>query len=276
MTTTEDVATYTAEVEAWRAEAEAALRAPEGWLSVAGLFWLDEGERTMGSDPACDVVLPAGSAPAQVARLAVHNGELTVREAGPELLVNGEPPPDRPLRSATTGNPDRITVGRLVVQVHRSGERVGLRVRDPEHPDRTAFGGRRWFPVDPAYRLAGRFVAFDPPRQVTITNLIGDMDEQLCPGQVVFELDGAEHRLDAMGSGGKLMLVFRDATSGVETYGAARFLYVEPGPDGATEVDFNRAVSPPCAFTPFATCPLPGPQNRLTIAIRAGELYPAA
>lgn len=276
MTTQTDVQTYETALETWRAAREAALRAPEGWLSVAGLFWLREGESSMGSDPGCDVVLPAGAAPASLARLELRDGAVTVLAAGPELLVNGEAPPPRPLRGAgDEGGPDRITAGRLLLQIHRSGDRVGVRVRDPEHPERAAFAGCRWYPPRPEYRLAGRYVAYDPPRAAVIENLLGDAEERVVPGHVAFSLGGQELRLDLWGAPGpSQMIVFRDATSGVETYGAARFLYVELGPDGAVELDFNKAVSPPCAFTPFATCPLPPPQNRLAIPIPAGELAP--
>lgn len=275
MTAQSDFETYEAAVAAWRAAAEERLRAPEGWLSVAGLFWLREGVSTMGGDPACDVPLPPGAAPALLARLALAGGAVTVVEAAPELLVNGAPPPARPLRGTADDAPDRITAGRLALQVHRSGDKVGIRVRDPEHPDRAAFPGRRWYPVRPEYRLAARFVPYDPPRPIQIDNLVGDSSAELGRGQIVFTLDGQELRLETWGDDDSAMLlVFRDATSGVETYGAARFLLAEVGPDGAVELDFNKAVCPPCAFTPFATCPLPPPQNRLTVAIRAGELAP--
>lgn len=266
---------YEAALAAWRADAEAALRAPDGWLSVAGLFWLQEGVSTLGSDPACAVRLPARSAPPFVARLALRDGAVTVLEAGPELLVNGEPPPARPLRPTTSGQPDRITVGRLSLQIHQAGGRIGVRVRDPENPARTEFPGRRWYPPRPEYRVTGRFVAYDPPRPVTVVNMLGDTEEELCPGYVTLTLDGRELELQASGRPGvNLKIVFRDATSGHETYGAARFLYFEIGPDGAVELDFNKAVSPPCAFTEFATCPLPPPQNRLPFAVPAGELAP--
>lgn len=266
--------TYLAALATWRAEAEATIRAPEGWLSVAGLFWLADGEHTMGSDPACAVALPAGSAPAVAARLSVRDGTLTIAEAAPGLLVNGKPPPDRPLRAPADGAPDRVTVGRLVLQVHRSGGRVGLRVRDPDHPDRAAFTGRRWYPPRPEYRVTARFEPYDPPRPISIVNLLGDSEAQIATGALAFSLDGHDLRLEIWGNDPSVQLVFRDATSGVETYGAARFLYTWLAPDGTAELDFNKAVCPPCAFTPFATCPLPPPQNRLAIPIRAGELDP--
>jgi uncharacterized protein (DUF1684 family) len=270
-----DSTDYTAELDAWRMDAEAALRAPDGWLSVAGLFWLKEGVNEVGGDPACAVALPAGSAPPVVARLLLRDGAVTVQEAGPEFLVNGEAPPERPLRPSVSARPDRISVGRLALQLHQAGGRLGVRVRDPENPARTSFPGRRWYAPRPEYRVKGNFVAYEPPRPVTITNMLGDTEQDTCPGYVAFTLDGQPFQLDVSGKPGvNLKLVFRDATSGHETYGAARFLYFDIGPDGAVVLDFNRAVSPPCAFTEFATCPLPPPQNRLKIAIPAGELAP--
>jgi uncharacterized protein (DUF1684 family) len=268
-------AMYEAALATWRADAEAALRAPDGWLSVAGLFWLAEGVSSVGSDPACAVRLPAGSAPPVVARLALRDGAVSVVEAGPELLVNGEPPPQRPLRSALSGRPDRIVVGRLALQIHQAGGRVGVRVRDPENPPRREFPGRRWYPPRPEYLVAGSFVAYDPPRPVTVINMLGDTEEDRCPGYVALALDGRELQLEASGRPDvNLKIVFRDATSGRETYGACRFLYFDIGPDGAVELDFNKAVSPPCAFTEFATCPLPPSQNRLPFPVPAGELAP--
>jgi uncharacterized protein (DUF1684 family) len=270
-----DQGTYEAALAAWRADMEATLRAPDGWLSVAGLFWLPEGVSSMGSDPACEVRLPAGAAPPVVARLELREGAVRVLEAGPELLVNGEPPPERPLGTTMSERPDRLTVGRLALQIHQAGERIGVRVRDPENPARVAFPGRRWYPPRPEYPVAARFVAYDPPRPVAVTNMLGDTVEELCFGYVVFTLDGRELAMEASGTPGvNLKLVFRDATSGRETYGACRFLYFAIGPDGAVNLDFNKAVSPPCAFTEFATCPLPPPQNRLPFPIPAGELAP--
>jgi len=270
-----DEESYRAEVEAWRAAQEAALRAPEGWLSLAGLHWLNEGANRVGGGDRNEVALPADAAPAFVGELCLHEGVVTVGAARASLLLNNAPPEDRPLRDDADPAPDRLSVGRLSMQVIRRGARVGVRVRDPERPARGTFPGRRWFPVQPAYRLRARLEPYDPPRPIAITNVLGDTADELSPGAVVFSLDGRELRLDARSApDGGLIILFRDRTSGDTTYGAGRTLRTPPPVAGVVDLDFNRAANPWCAFTPFATCPLPPPQNRLPLAIPAGELAP--
>jgi hypothetical protein len=266
--------TYHKEIERWRAEAEAALRSPEGWLSVVGLFWLHEGVNLVGSGPTCSIRLPA-SAPAFVAELCLRDGVVTLGVFGDSLLLNGEEPSERPLQDDTQPPADRLTVGPLVLHLLRRGERFGVRIRDRQHPSRTAFSGRRWYEPRSEYRIVARFEAYDPPRLIPITNILGDTEDQPSPGAAVFELDAQEYRLDAVnGSGGKLFFNFRDRTAGQTTYGAGRFLYADEPQDGIVVLDFNKAVNPPCAFTPYATCPIPPRQNHLPIAISAGELAP--
>jgi uncharacterized protein len=266
--------TYREEIEQWRLEADATLRGPEGWLSVAGLFWLHEGVNLVGSGPTCTITLPA-SAPAFVAELCLRDGVVTLGVYGDSLLLNGDAPDERPLRDDTQPPADRLSVGPIVLHILRCGERFGVRIRDPQHPGRTAFPGRRWYEPRPEYRIVARFEAYDPPRPIPITNILGDTEDELAPGAAVFELDGHEYRLDAVSSsGGRLFFNFRDRTAGQTTYGAGRFLYATAPQNGEVVLDFNRAVNPPCAFTAYATCPIPPRQNHLPIAIPAGELAP--
>jgi uncharacterized protein (DUF1684 family) len=256
----------------WRAAAEAELRAPEGWLSVAGLFWLQPGQNRMGSDPTLEVVLPADAAPALVATLRLEADQVWLEDGAEFVRVNGEPPPDRALRPSTHATPDRLTVGRLALQLHASAGRLGIRVRDPEHPARRDFAGRQWFAAQDAYCVPAQFLPYTPPRPTTIATHDGEQTTMNIVGVAQFTLNGEQLQLEAFQRGdGKLFFVFRDATSGVSTYGAARFLIAEPPVGDQVVLDFNRAVSPPCAFTHFATCPLPPPQNRLSVAIPAGE-----
>ena len=266
---------YAAELEAWRAQKDQALRGPEGWLSLAGLHWLTEGANRLGAGPECEVALPEGAAPALAGELHLREGVVTASAAGEALRLNGGPLEERPLRTDSDPQPDRLSVGRLSLVVIRRGERVGVRVRDPERPAIAAFPGRRWHPLDPAYRLRARFEPYAPPRPIAITNVLGDVAEELSPGAVIFELEGRELRLEARsGPDGGLIILFRDASSGAETYGAGRTLSTPPPQGDVVELDFNRAANPWCAFTPYATCPLPPPQNRLPVAVRAGELAP--
>ncbi len=263
---------YAAEILAWRAQAEAVLRADEGWLTLVGLFWLQEGENAVGSALSSAVRLPE-RAPAEAGTLVLRDGRVTLRmRPGLAATLGGEPADGRELRPDTDGPPERVRLGDVALWVIVRGGRVGVRVSDRHSASRRDFGGRHWFPVDPTYRIPARFEPYDPPKTLAITNILGDTSDVASPGAVVFELDGQEHRLDASSlSEHGLFLVFRDGTSGAETYGAARFLTTPPPEDGRLTLDFNRAVHPPCAFTEFATCPLPPRQNHLPVRIEAGE-----
>ena len=256
---------YREAIEAWRAEREKKLRAEEGWLAVAGLFWLRDGEQRLGAAPGNDVVLPAGAAPAQAGRLTVRSRRVTFHPSD-----GGAPRELRP------DSEDVVPSGRLRLSVIERGGRLGLRVRDPESPRRRAFTGLPWYPVDESYRVTGRFVPAPKKRTLGIPNVLGDVIEMPSPGHVEFTLRGRALRLDPVleGDAPELFFIFRDQTAGQTTYGAGRFLYADPPRDGVVTLDFNKAYSPPCAFTEFATCPLPPRQNRLALAVEAGEKDP--
>lgn len=266
---------YTAAIEAWRAQAEAGLRGEEGWLALAGLFWLQVGENRFGGDPDLPIALPADAVPALAGSLRYDGAAATLVAApGVDLLVNGAPAAERPLRSDAAGQPDLVQIGRVSFFLIQRGARLGVRARDPESPTRRSFGGRRWFPPQPQYRISARFVPYDPPRAISYLNILGDTEEQLSPGYAAFTINGQAVTLDATSGAGGLLFVFRDGTSGHETYGAARFLSAPAPADGTVELDFNKAFNPPCAFTAYATCPLPPRQNVLSVRIPAGELAP--
>lgn len=273
MTTATD--SYVEEIAAWRAEAEAALRADEGWLSLVGLYWLQEGPNTLGSHPASAVLLPP-QAPALVGRIELRDGAATLHAyAAAGVTLGGQPAGVRALRSDADGPPDRVQIGDLTLWLIQRGARLGVRISDRRSPLRREFQGRFWFPVDERLRLSARFEPYDPPRPLAITNIIGDTSSVPSPGAAVFSLDGREYRLDASAQSERgLQFVFRDQTSGRETYAAARFLSAAPPQDGLVTLDFNRAVHPPCAFTDYATCPLPPAQNHLPVRIAAGERLP--
>lgn len=273
---------YEAELAAWRAEREAALRGPEGWLALAGLRWLDEGEYVVGADPGADVVFPAG-APAELARLTVRGGEAALRVAeGASARLRGEPVREALLRSdAVPGVPaDRVQIGdRFVMLVIARGGRLALRWYDAEAPERRTFAGLEAFPADPRWRVRARFEAFDPPRTIEQPTVVGVVQAAEVPGVAVFTIAGREHRLTPIReegpAGAELLFVFSDETSRAETYRGGRFLITPlPGPDGTLELDFNRAHNPPCAFTAYATCPAPRDENYLPLRVTAGELAP--
>ncbi len=269
-----DPAAHAREVAAWRAQREAGLRKPEGWLSLVGLFWLKEGENRFGSDPGNTVLLPEGRAPALAGTL-VRRGDAVRLAAAPGVTVriDGQEVETADLVSDEVGKPTVVELGPLSFFLIQRGERLGVRVRDTASPVLAAFHGLDSYPVDAAWRVDARFEPYQPPKPVAVPNILGDVEEQTSPGAVVFERHGATHRLDALegGEDGSLFLIFADPTNQAETYGAGRFLDTAPPRDGRVAVDFNQAYNPPCAFTAFATCPLPPRQNRLALAVRAGE-----
>jgi uncharacterized protein len=254
-------------VEAWRAARYAALRREIGWLSLAGLDWLRPGENRIGSDPDLEVTLPAGPPVAGTITLAddsmVADGVFT---------HDGAPVEGLPLVDDSEGDPTMLELGDLRFCVIERGGRHAIRTWNTRAPALREFDGIDHWPVDGAWRIDARFEP-TPGRTASVPDVLGFIEEEETPGDVVFELDGLEHRLQALAGGpkGELWLVFGDATNGNETYGGGRFLYTAAPVEGSVEVDFNRAYNPPCVFSPFATCPLPWPENRLPIRVEAGE-----
>ena len=273
-------ATYAGEIDAWRQQREAELRAPDGWLSLTGLYLLADGSHTVGSDVASDVVLPA-NAPSRLGDIAFHAGEalLTVTTdtmTDAAVLVDGEQKRLVRLVDNTGGRrPTLVTVGTVSFFIHRFGNQHAVRVKDNANPAIHAFAGRRWFPIQPQYRIKGIFTFFIDPQAIRIGTVLNTDSIYRSIGAIDFELEGRKLQLlaSAGGAPGQLFIVFRDATAGEETYSAARFLSADVAPDGSVDLDFNKAYNPPCAFTPYATCPLPPRENLLPVRIAAGELY---
>jgi uncharacterized protein (DUF1684 family) len=199
-------------------------------------------------------------------------------EAPPKsgFTVEGRPVTRLELKSDADGSPKVLHLGSLTFQIIKRGDKLGLRVKDKENPDRINFQGTQFYPADLKWRIDAQFVPYTPPKPVSITNVLGMESNETSPGAVKFEVDGRTYQLDAITEKGetKYFMIIADKTSGKETYPAGRYLYVDP-PDvsGRMVIDFNKAYSPPCAFTKFATCPLPPRQNRLPFPIEAGEKY---
>lgn len=259
-----DDASHAASVEAWRRQRYAALRREIGWLTLAGLDWLRAGVNTVGTDAAADITLPEGPLAAGTITLAdgraVAEGEI----AGGAAI---------PMVSDADGEPTMLELGSLRMCLIRRGERLALRTWHTEAPQRRTFAGIDHYPVDAAWRIHGRLERAGD-RTIRVPDVLGEVSDEASPGSVLFTVDGRELRIDALEGGprGELWLVFGDATNGLTTYGGGRFLYTAaPAADGTVWVDFNRAYNPPCVFSAYATCPLPPPQNRLSIAIEAGE-----
>lgn len=264
---------YVAEIDAWSADREARLRSDTGWLTLVGLHWLSEGDQSFGSDPGNDIVFPEGTPPqAGVFRLA--DGEVSLKvEEGVDVRSGGEPVQELVLATDATAQATELEMGSLLFYTIARGDRLGIRVKDRESPKLASFEGIERFPVDEAWRLTARFERFDEPKVIRVPNVVGTVFDEQCEGAVVFDVEGVSYRIEAISEvSGELFLIFGDATNGDETYGGGRFLYTDaPAEDGTVVVDFNKTYIPPCAFTPFATCPLPPAQNNLPIPIEAGE-----
>ena len=266
-----------AEAQAWRDKHEVDYR--RDWVSIAGLFPFKPGRNTAGSGKGQDIELPA-PVPASLG-VFVLNGIAVRFEPDAKALAlisaNGKPltgPID--LKDDAGPNADELTVGDVRMAVHVSGETRSLRVRDPKGPLATGFLGFKWFPIDAKYRVTGHFVKDAQPRALKVLNTFGDIDEYKTEGVIEFKLLGkALHVRPFTTRPNRFYIVFKDASSGHETYEAARFLYSDLKPDGTTVLDFNEAYNPPCAFNPHTTCPIPLKENRLAVKILAGEkAYP--
>ncbi len=267
--------TYRTDVEQWRASRDASLRAEDGWPSLVGLFWLEPGEQSMGSAADNAFVLPA-SAPGRVGTFVLSQETVTFRPAptvtvrrGTQAFTGGVLHDDR------TTPPDILEVGTYSLLVINRAGRLGVRVRDSAADGRVRFRGERWFPIEERWRIEARWVPHVPAREARIPNVVGGEFVWVNPGYATFTLDGREVRLEALFEGDtrdELFFIFKDATSGHETYPAGRFLYAPLPEAGRVVLDFNKAHNPPCAFTPFATCPLPPPQNHAPVRIVAGAM----
>lgn len=263
---------------AWREERRESIAGEDGWLTLIGLHWLDEGEVTIGSDPGSSIVLPADRAPEHLGRLISTNGEVSFEPSSSTATIDGAPITARvSLIPDDPGPPTIVEVGSLRMHVIARADRRGLRIKDRASPARESFAGLPVFDHDPRYRVPARLVPAASGEVLPIVNVLGmEVDEPLV-GRVEFDLDDTHVSLLAIAGGeNTLFVMFRDATSDAgETYGAGRYIEVAtPGAHGATWIDFNFAYTPPCAFTSFATCPLAPAENTIPIAIRAGERAP--
>ncbi len=260
-----DPGSYKAEIERWRVQREASLKADDGWLTVTGLFWLKEGPNSAGSGAASDIRLPRG--PERLGVFELHAGKVTFRGADGRTLA---------MQADSAGSPAVVTSGDLTMFVIERGHRYGIRLKDKQSQYRKEFHGLEWYPVAERYRVTARFVPYDPPKSIPVLNVLGDTTPEHSPGYAEFALNGQTLRLEPVEEGDQLFFIFKDRTASRQTYPAGRFLYAARPKDGKVMLDFNKAYSPPCAFTPYATCPLPPKQNQLPVRIEAGEKNPHA
>jgi len=267
---------YTHEIEQWRAKRTANLTSPTGWLSLIGLEWLQEGANRVGSASDNDIVLKAGPAHLGVVTLGKDGALHIALDDKAGATIDGKSVREATLiddMHAGEATPTTVAFGNANFYVIERDGRKALRVKDSDAETRKDFLGIDYFPIDPSWRVVADWVPFDPPHKLEIGSVIGTIDKVDVPGKAVFQRTGHTFELLPYQEepGGELFFVLADRTSGKETYGAARFLYAALPEDGKVVLDFNKAYNPPCAFTPFATCPLAPPENRLDVAVTAGE-----
>ena len=266
---------YVEEIDAWHKRRVDRLTSKTGWLSLVGLYWLKEGENTFGSDATNSIKFPKEKSPDFIGSVYLADGALrTEIVSGVNVLYNDSLISSIEMKPDVSGNPTILHLDSLSWYIIKRGERFAIRLRDSENENIKNFSGIERYPVDTTWRVEAKLVAYNPPKMMDVPNITGTISEEQSPGALVFVIDGKEYRLDPIGRpGGKsLFVIFADHTNGYETYGAGRFLYAKmPGEDGKTVLDFNKAYNPPCAFTRFATCPLPPKQNVLQIEVTAGE-----
>lgn len=263
--------------EEWKAKRADRLRSPNGWLTLVGLFWLQPGENAFGSAASNPIVLPAEKTPPVAGSLVLQkDGRVRLeprKDSG--LTVEGRPAAEPVvLKSDAEGEPTTLRIGSVAFYVIKRGDKLGVRVKDGESEALKNFRGLDYFPFDPKWQIVAHLEPYDPPKKIEVLNVLGQVEDMPSPGALVFTAGGQRQRLEPVLEKGStdLFVIFADATSGKETYGAGRFLYASPADAGGNVVlDFNQAYNPPCAFTRFATCPLPPPQNRLRVRVEAGE-----
>jgi uncharacterized protein (DUF1684 family) len=262
----------------WRSKRHESIAGSNGWTTIVARQWLKPGRNTAGRDPTNQLVLPSEKASAIVGTF-FRDGQAVRFEAasGIDATIAGQVVTKTDLVSDASNAPTRLLIGSLTFTIIERGDRIGVRVRDPDAPGRKRFKGLDCYPYDSRWRIAGHFEPYPSVKTLRVDDISGGRQDLASPGTVVFEHDGDQHRLQVVDEPGEkdLFVIFRDQTAGISTYPSGRFLYVpRAGADGKVVIDFNRAYTPPCGFTAFATCPLPPRQNWLPFAVRAGELDP--
>ena len=268
----QDEEAYAEEIKQWQESRIEKLKQRNGWLNLAGLYWLEEGESTFGSDKNNDIVFP-GKAEAFCGTLTLAEGKISLKVVeGVEITLDSIPVSNLALSHDQEENTTRLEQGDLGWYIIKRGNRSGIRLRDYRHPRIDELDHIPSYPVNAGYVVEANLEPFDEPRTMTVaTPVEGFTESYQCPGELHFKLNKKDLVLYHFEAGNGYFLVIADATSGMETYGAGRFMYAVPDSTGRIVLDFNKAYNPPCAFSPFATCPMPPPENYLQVAIEAGE-----
>ena len=272
--TPEEVKAYEAEINKWHDKRIEEVKAPNGWLNLIGLYWLEPGINSVGSGENNTIVFPKGTLPEKAGYFLVKDNTVSLTvDKGVDILSNGAGITNGIIFHPDSAKNPQLAFGSLRWNIIKRDTKLGVRVRDLESKALKDFKGVERFPIDPQWKLTAHFEKADSLKTIDITNVLGQTTPQNSPGAIVFERDGKKYKLDALEGKDEFFIVFADATTGKETYGGGRFIYVKkPSEDGNTVIDFNKAYNPPCVFSPYATCPLPPKQNVLQIEIKAGEL----
>jgi uncharacterized protein (DUF1684 family) len=267
-------AAYRDAFEKWKTELTDDLK--QNWLSLAGLFWLKPGTNRFGSDPGNQIVLANNSLPAHAGSFDFNGQTVMVKILpGINATVDGKPTTGAEMQSDATEHPTVLEIGSLRMRVIKRGDRIGIRVKDLKSQAAQDYRGPVFFPLNTNYRITATWVPSDGKKTVDVPNVLGDVTPTPVTGEARFKINGQEVSLTDLGGDPSkgLFFVFNDLTSKTETYPGGRFLETDPVVTGSVVLDFNRAHSPPCAVTPYATCPLAPKENRLAVAIPAGEKY---
>ncbi len=270
----------TTEINQWRAQRLASLTSENGWPTLAGLYWLQQGDNSFSRTRSNQLsgnqlILDHPAIGNRLGVFSLHNDKVSFKaDAGAKVTHEDQAVTTLDLVTDADGEPTTLATGSLrIFAIQRAGN-IGLRVRDVASPARTAFKGLQYFPVSMDWVIDARFEAYKPHRRMAIVNIVGMTEQLASPGALLFNRNGKQFRLETLlesPTDTELFVMFADQTSGRATYGAGRYLYVPLPVAGHATLDFNRAYNPPCAFTEFATCPLPPRQNRLQLAVTAGE-----
>lgn len=264
---------YAKSIDEWHNKRIENLKKENGWLNLVGLYWLKEGENKFGSDLSNDIVFPDGKSEKFMGTVIKKDSLIsTIVEPGVKITQNNKTISSIKMREDVKGNPTVLEYKSLRWFIIKRGDRYGIRLRDLGSDLLSEFEGIERFPINEDWKIEAEFHKYEIPKKISIPTILGTVEEDYSPGKLVFDIGSKEYTLEPTSAGKGLFIVFADLTSGEETYGAGRFLYVE-GPDSNNKVnlDFNKAYNPPCAFTKYATCPLPPDENKLRVRIEAGE-----
>jgi hypothetical protein len=264
---------YIAEVEQWHQKRIERLKADDGWMNLVGRTWLKPGENKFGSAKDNDVVVESGRVPDYMGMFSFQDSTVTMKvKDGVEVLLEGKPVREMVMIGDNKKEMTVFQYGHIKWNLIVRMDKYGIRFRDLESEAVKNFGGIERFPVDVGWRIDAKFEKYNPPKSIAVPNVLGQVDEELSPGAIVFTSDNQSYRIESIDAGDKLWFIFADGTSGKETYGGGRFLYTNKADStGKVIIDFNKAYNPPCVLTKFATCPLPPKENYLKLRITAGE-----